>query len=100
VRTKQWKKIARRQRPAAPVAVRGNECSSMDFVSDKLADGRAFRILTIVDQFIRECIGLWADHTMSSAKVVEAESDPKVRCGPVSITVDNGTEFTGRKLKA
>lgn len=29
---------------------------SMDFVSDKLADGRSFRILTIVDQFTRECV--------------------------------------------
>jgi hypothetical protein len=29
----------------------------MDFVSDKLADGRSFRILTIVDQFTREVWG-------------------------------------------
>jgi hypothetical protein len=30
----------------------------MDFVSDKLADGRSFRILTVVDQFTRECVEL------------------------------------------
>jgi putative transposase len=69
VRTKQRKKIARRQRTPAPLAVRANQCWSMDFVSDKLADGRSFRILTVVDQFTRECICLRADRTMSSAKV-------------------------------
>jgi putative transposase len=39
VRTKQRKKIARRQRLPAPIAMRANQCWSMDFVSDKLADG-------------------------------------------------------------
>jgi len=102
VRTKQRKKIARRQRFPAPVAARANQCWSMDFVSDKLADGRAFRILTMVDQFTRECICLWADRSMSSAKVVEALSSAIDEYGapPESITVDNGTEFTGRALEA
>jgi putative transposase len=102
VRTKQRKKIARRQRLPAPVATRANQCWSMDFVSDKLADGRAFRILTMVDQFTRECVCLQADRAMSSAKVVEALT---VAIGeydraPESITVDNGSEFTGRALEA
>ena len=38
-------------------SARPNQCWSMDFVSDKLADGRSFRILTVVDQFTRECVG-------------------------------------------
>jgi putative transposase len=102
VRTKQRKKIARRQRLPAPVAARANQCWSMDFVSDKLADGRAFRILTMVDQFTRECICLKADRSMSSAKVVEALSIAIDEYGaaPESITVDNGSEFTGRALEA
>ena len=50
VRTKQRKKLARRQRLPAPVATRPNQCWSMDFMSDRLADGRPFRILTMVDQ--------------------------------------------------
>jgi len=28
----------------------------MDFMSDKLADGRSYRILTVIDQFTRECV--------------------------------------------
>jgi putative transposase len=101
VRTKVRKKIARRQRTPAPVAVRANQCWSMDFVSDKLADGRAFRVLTVVDQFTRECICLTGDRSMSGAKVVEALGMAIGEYGqaPESITVDNGTEFTGRALE-
>jgi putative transposase len=41
----------------------------MDFVSDKFADGRSFRILTVIDQFTRECVALEADRSMTGAKV-------------------------------
>jgi len=58
VRTKQRKKIARRQRGTVPAAIRPGQRWSMDFISDKLADGRGFRILTVVDQFSRECVCL------------------------------------------
>lgn len=58
MRTKQRRKIARRQRAVTTnLAVRPNQRWSMDFVSD-MADGRSFRILTAVDQFTRECVGL------------------------------------------
>lgn len=102
VRTQQRKKIGRRQRVPAPVAVRPNQCWSMDFVSDKLADGRCFRILTMVDQFTRECTGLTADRSMSGAQVVEALNGATIESGgrPESITCDNGSEFAGRALEA
>jgi putative transposase len=102
VRTKQRKKIARRQRFAMPGAMRPRQCWSMDFVSDQLADGRAFRILTRVDQFTRECVLLEAGRSISGAQVAEAlqrviESEG---AAPESITCDNGSEFTGRALEA
>jgi putative transposase len=102
VRTKQRKKIARRQRIPAPMATRPNQCWSMDFVSDKLANGRSIRILTVVDQFTRECVALSADRSMSGAKVVEALQQALSECGgaPESITCDNGSEFAGRALEA
>ena len=53
-------------------ALRANDCWSADFVSDKLADGRSFRILTVIDQFTRECVWLEADRSMSGPKVVAA----------------------------
>jgi len=102
VRTKIRKKIARRQRVSAPVATRPNQCWSMDFVSDKLADGRPIRILTAVDQCTRECLALVADRSMSGAQVVEALNRVIVESGgaPESITCDNGSEFAGRALEA
>lgn len=102
VRTKQRKKIARRQRVPQPLAVQPNQCWSMDFVSDKLADGRAFRILTVVDQFTRECIWLEADRSMTGARVAKALTQAAAeRNGfPKSITCDNGSEFGSRIVEA
>ena len=102
MRTKQRKKIARRQRGAVPAAMRPGQRWSMDFISDKLADGRGFRILTVVDQFTRECVLLAADRSMSGAKVAEALQRVIEGEGaaPESITCDNGSEFAGRVLEA
>src|SRR5262249_11180697 len=55
VRTKARRKRAAHVRVPLAGATQVNERWSMDFMSDRLADGRAFRILTIVDQFSREC---------------------------------------------
>jgi putative transposase len=74
----------------------------MDFMSDKLADGRSFRILTVVDQFTRECVCLEADRAMTGMMVAQALERAKAERGklPASITVDNGTEFCSRALEA
>ena len=44
----------------------------MDFVHDQLGDGRRFRILPIVDDFIRECLTLVADTSLSGLRVGRA----------------------------
>jgi len=102
VRTKQRRKMARRRPVSTGVAVRPNHCWSMDFVSDKLADGRPFRILTVVDQFTRECVKLEADRSMTGMKVVQALERAQQERGslPKSITVDNGSEFCSRAMEA
>jgi putative transposase len=102
VRTKQRKKIARRQRVPQPLASRPNQCWSMDFVTDKLAGGRVFRILTVVDQFTRECVWLEANGSMTGARVAEALTKAaSERDGfPKSITCDNGSEFASRIMEA
>jgi putative transposase len=102
VRTKQRRKMARRRPISSGVASQPNQCWSMDFVSDKLGDGRSFRILTVVDQFTRECVGLEADRSMSGMKVAQALQRAKLERGslPESITVDNGSEFCSRALES
>ena len=102
VRTKLRRKMARRRPVPIGVAARPNQCWSMDFVSDKLADGRSFRILTVVDQFTRECVRLDADRSMTGMKVVQALERAQQERGslPKSITVDNGSEFCSRAMEA
>ncbi len=70
--------------------------------SDKLADGRSFRMLTVIDQFARECIGWMADRSMHGSHVVTALTEAIRERGavPRSITLDNGSEFAGRVLEA
>jgi len=101
VRTKVPKKIARPARVPAPVATRPNERWSMDFVAARFHDGRWFRVLTLVDQFTRECPLLLPDRSLSGAKVALALAQVIAERGaPVSITVDNGTEFGSRAMEA
>jgi putative transposase len=73
----------------------------MDFMSERVADGRWFRILTVVDQFTRECLCLLADQSLTGEKVTQA-LEPVVghRGVPYSITVDNGSEFASRVMDA
>ena len=42
---------------------------SLDFVADTLVSGRRFRILTLVDDFTRECLGLVVDTSLTGLRV-------------------------------
>ena len=102
VRSVERKKISRRQRLSHGPATGPNQCWSADFVSDKLTDGRSYRILTVIDQFTRECVAMEADRSLQGKHVVAALTRAIVERGqaPRSITLDNGNEFTGRALEA
>jgi putative transposase len=72
-------------------AGRPNQRWSMDFVSDRFADGRWFRILTVVDQYTRECLCAFADRSQTGEKVVaQMKRLVAARGVPESITTDNG----------
>ncbi len=71
----------------------------MDFVGERLADGRWFRILTILDQYTRECLCAYADRSQTGEKVAEQlDRLITLRGAPESITSDNGSEFTGKAM--
>jgi len=72
----------------------------MDFVHDALADGRPFRILTVVDQWSRSSPVLEVASRMSGSTVGEAlDRVLESASRPRSITVDHGTEFQSRALE-
>ena len=99
VRTQKRKERAQRQRVPLGQAVRPNHKWSMDFVLQRLPDGRWIRVLTVVDQFTRECLTLFADTALSGEKVATAlDKMVAARGTPQSITVDNGTEFASKAM--
>jgi putative transposase len=71
----------------------------MDLMSDSLSTGRRFRVLTIVDDYSRECPTLEVDTSINGVRVVRTlDRLAQERGLPRFITVDNGPEFAGKAL--
>ena len=99
MRVRRRKHIALHRGPA-PTPVGPTERWSMDFVHDTLADGRPFRVLTVVDNWSRQSPVLEVGFRMSGATVGQAlDRVLDGVLGPRSITVDHGTEFQSRALE-
>lgn len=76
-----------------------NERWSLDFLSDVFEPRRRFRILAVIDDCTRECIGLIADTSLSGARVArELEKLIRLYGRPQTIVSDNGTELTSRAI--
>jgi len=88
-------------RGSAPVPLAPGQRWSMDFVHDGLANGLAFRVLTVIDNWSRESPMLEVGIRLTGQSVADALNrvGTVVRL-PGSITVDHGTEFTSKALDA
>ncbi len=76
-----------------------NQSWSMDFVFDRLSDGRRIRILTIEDEYSRRSLGTIVDTSIGGARVIrELEKLVNERGLPKQIISDNGTEFTSNAV--
>jgi len=76
-----------------------NQRWSLDFVNDAFTDGRRFRILTVIDDFTRENIGLVADTSLSGQRVARELGIIVAERGlPYTIVSDNSTEFTSMAI--
>jgi transposase InsO family protein len=85
----------------APILVEAkvNARWSLDFVHDQFAQGRRFRILNIVDDVTRECLGAIPDTSISGKRVArELSMLIGIRGRPKMIVSDNGTEFTSNAI--
>ena len=73
----------------------------MDFVCDALGAGRAVRVLSIVDNFARECLALETDTSFASQRVTRVLDDVIAQRGvPKALRMDNGPELTSRHFLA
>jgi putative transposase len=80
-----------------PVLTGPNQEWSLDFVHDGLAGGRSLRVLSVLDNFTRECLALEADTSIASQRVTRILSDVIERRGrPQALRMDNGPELTAR----
>ncbi len=72
---------------------------SYDFMQARTHDGRAFRLLTLIDEYSRECLAIDVARRLSSEDVLERLSDLFIRRGvPIAIRSDNGPEFTAKAV--
>jgi putative transposase len=77
-----------------------NHVWAYDFVLDRTADGRKLRMLTVVDEYTRECLAIEVGRRLSSQDVLAVLGDLCVRRGPPAyIRSDNGPEFTARAVR-
>ena len=73
----------------------------MDFLSDSLADGRRFRILTLVDHVSRVSPAITVDVSLTGERVVAILEELRRTTGvPRRLAIDNGPEFISKALDA
>ena len=72
-----------------------------DFVMDRTRDGRTVRILTVIDEYTRECLAIRVGRRIRSTEVIVALADLIVTRGvPEHIRSYNGPEFTAKAVRA
>jgi len=73
---------------------------SYDFMVDRTADGRVFKILSIIDEYTRECLAILISRKVRNQDVIDLLFRLFIfRSMPVHIRSDNGPEFTARAIR-
>jgi putative transposase len=77
-----------------------NHVWSYDFVTSRTDQGKAFRMLNIIDEFTRECLTITVARKITSHQVIEKLADLFIAKGiPEHIRSDNGPEFTAKAVR-
>ena len=99
LRIKPRRRIKRDKPDELAVPEAPNQVWSMDFMADRLEDGRAFRLLNVLDDFNREGLGIEADFSLPAERVVRVLNQIiEWRGKPDVIRVDNGPEYISGTL--
>ena len=77
-----------------------NHVWSYDFVSTRTHDGRALKLLTVLDEYTRRCLAIRVGRRTRSDDVLEVLADLFARHGPPEhLRSDNGPEFTAKLVR-
>ena len=72
-----------------------------DFVADRTDDGHPIRMLTVMDEYTRECLAIDVERHLTTEDVLERLAELFVARGaPEFIRSDNGSEFTAQVVRA
>jgi transposase InsO family protein len=101
-------KVPRKQRPRSRLWLNDGSCIrlrpeqrnhvwSYDFVEVLTHDGRKVRLMTLIDEFTRECLAIRVARRINSLGVIETMADVMIARGvPEHIRSDNGPEMTAK----
>jgi putative transposase len=104
-------KVPRKQKPrgrlwlndGSCIRLRPQHCNhvwSYDFVEAQTHDGRKLRLMTLIDEFTRECLAIKVTRRLNSFGVIETMADVMLERGvPEHIRSDNGAEMTARIVR-
>ena len=77
-----------------------NHVWSYDFVLDRTHDGKSIRMLTLIDEYTRECLAIDVERNLNSENVLDRLAQLFVERGtPEYIRSDNGSEFTSKAVR-
>ena len=104
-------KVPKKQRPRGRLWLNDGSCVrlrperrnhvwSYDFVEAQTHDGRKIRLMTLIDEFTRECLAIRVARRINGMGVIEAMADAMIVHGvPEHIRSDNGPEMTAKIVR-
>ncbi len=85
-------------RPRTPT--QPNEVWAYDFIHDRCANGQKLKLLTVVDEWTRECLAIKVDGRLTATRVIQVLNELIRRHGPPRyVRSDNGPEFIAHAVR-
>lgn len=101
LRIKPHRRLQRNKPEALAVPTRINGTWSIDFMHDRLVDGRSMRTFNVLDDYNREGLGIEVDVSLPAARVIRAlEQIIEWRGKPQIIRSDNGPEYISHEFQS
>jgi putative transposase len=101
LRRRRRRRLPERLRQPLVQTLRPNQCWSMDFMSDSLASGRAYRTFNVLDDYARDALAIEIDISLTAHRVIRVLDQLCETHGvPEAIRSDNGPEFRSEAVQA
>lgn len=100
LRIKPKKRLVREKPEPLAVPESINQVWSMDFMHDRLEDGRAIRLFNVIDDYNREGLGIEVDFSLPAERVIRSlEQIIEWRGKPEALRCDNGPEYISNTVR-